>query len=94
MHGEIERSMPHLKSRGHLTGSPTGCTEERSGRKGGEEMEGGGEGTVDGQPQGTKLGQEWQRSLSLLKPNLRLSFEALGWLPKPKPKPKPKKKLA
>ena len=49
MRGEIKRSMPHVKSRGHLTGSPRDCTEERSGRKGGEEMEGGEEGTVDGQ---------------------------------------------
>ena len=50
MRGEIERAMPHLTRRGHLPGSSRGGTEERSGWKGGEEMEGGEEGTVDGQP--------------------------------------------
>ena len=66
MRGEIKRSMPHVKSRGHLTGSPRGSTEERSGWKGGEEMEGGEEGTIDGQPLKTGLGQEWQMPLPLL----------------------------
>ena len=76
MRGEIERPMPHLTSRGHLTGRPRGCTEEGSGRKGGEEMEGGEEGTMDGQFQGTGLGQEWEMPLPVLKPNVRLRFEA------------------
>ena len=84
MRGEIERAMPHLTRRGHLPGSSRGGTEERSGWKGGEEMEGGEEGTVDGQPQGTRLGQEWELPLPVLKPNVRLIFEAHGLLPKPK----------
>ena len=43
------------------------CGQEAGGhRKTGETVEGGEEGTVDGQPEGAGLGQEWQMPLPLL----------------------------
>ena len=76
MRSQIKRAMPHLTSRGHLSSCQRCCTEERSGRKDGEEMEGGEKGTMDGQPQGTGLGQEWKMPLLVLSLDVWPSYEA------------------
>ena len=62
--------------RGHISGCQSDCTQERNCRNDVEEMDRGEEGTMDGQSQGTRLGQEWEMPLPVLKPNVRLRFEA------------------
>ena len=58
--------MLDFKSRSGFTGRQRGCQEAGCSRAAGEAVEGGEEGTVDGQPEGAGLGQEWQMPLPLL----------------------------
>ena len=58
--------MSDLASRGGLASCQRRSQEAGGNRTVGEAVEGGEEGTVDGQPEGAGLGQEWQMPLPLL----------------------------
>ena len=55
-----------LKSRGYLSSGQRSSPEEGGAGAGREAVEGGEEGPVVGQPEGTGLSQEWQMPLPIL----------------------------
>ena len=73
--------MLDLASRSHLPSGQGSGPEERGAREGGEAVEGGEEGPVDGQPEGAGLGQEWKMPLPILerRPDSKKIIKYLAW---------------
>ena len=64
--GPLKRTMFDLPGRSDLASGQRSGSEAGGAGTGREAVEGGEEGPVDGQPEGTGLGQEWKMPLPLL----------------------------